>query len=157
MQVPAVNKLIFLKGAEGVFRSSLLPDLNVRWEALVENIYEAVRYLSSLSGEELVVFFAPVRDLLTENGSFLTFLKHHPHIRCVAVHSDNPTFPPALQQAVWEGTILPCPPSVSGEDALRWAIKGQRNRPAQKPASQSNFDEFRISPQEREALFHSEE
>lgn len=156
MQVPAVNKLIFLKGAEGAFRSIFLPDLNVRWQALCENIYEAVRHLSSLSGEEFVVFFAPVRALLIENGSFLTFLKHHPHIRCVALHSDNQTFPPALQQAVWEGTILPCPSSVSAQDALRWAIEGQRNRPAQKPASQSNFDEFRISPQEREALFHPE-
>ncbi|HOK66505.1 MAG TPA: hypothetical protein PK054_12505 [Anaerohalosphaeraceae bacterium] len=156
MDIPAVSKILILDGAERVFGPLSYP---AEWEERREvcaNLYEAVRILSALSEEELAVFVAPSKDLTKEHGSFLTFLKRHPFVRCIALQTDNSAFPAEFQQAIWEGVILPCSRNTPLTEAVRWAAESDRNNTPEKMQNLPEGVGIRISPEELEALFHSE-
>lgn len=156
MDIPAVSKILILDGSERVFGSLSYP---AEWEERRENcanLYEAVRILSSFSEEGLVVFIAPPKELIKENGSFLTFLKHRPFIRCIALQPDSSVLPAELQQAIWEGVVLPCSKNTPLAEAVRWAAESGRNNTPEQMQNFSEADGVRISPEELDALFHSE-
>ncbi|HOQ06061.1 MAG TPA: hypothetical protein PKY88_12710 [Anaerohalosphaeraceae bacterium] len=156
MDIPAVSKILILDGAERVFGPLSFP---AEWEERREvcaNLYEAVRILSALSEEEFVIFVAPSRELTKEHVSFLSFLKRRPFIRCIALQPDSSVLPAELQQAIWEGVVLPCPKSVPLKEAVRWAAESGRNNTPEKIQNLSETDDIRISPEELEALFRPE-
>lgn len=156
MDVPAVRKILILDGTERVFGPLSFP---AAWDERREacaNLYEAARILSPLSEEGTVVFIAPAWELTKENGSFLSFLKNRPFIRCIAVHPENRVYPAGLHQAIWEGTLLPCPSNISLEEAVRRAAASRQNRVFERARTPSASTAVRISPEELEALFNPE-
>lgn len=157
MQSPKISKILFVNGTDKLLplSSACLADFK-GCKDVCNNLYEAVRVLAGLSDDTGVLLIAPLKELLKENGSFLSFLERHPNIRCLALHPNRQEYPRTLQQAIWEGKLWPC----SGEDALpeaiRWITEHSRQGPADKQNPSPEPDPISISPEELKALFNSE-
>ncbi|MEJ5260447.1 MAG: hypothetical protein WHS88_09680 [Anaerohalosphaeraceae bacterium] len=156
MKVPADAKILVL---DSINRLSGGPSglTGIESKETCANIYEAVQILCACPEEKLVLFIASAGELAKESSFFTSFLRRRPHIRCIAVFADNQDCPLSLQQAVWEGLIVPCPPSIPAAEAVRWLLEKHR-----KPLSNESKrmptepDAVRISPEELQALFSPE-
>ncbi len=149
-------KILILDSANRISRplSSLL---KTEPQNVCANIYEAVQVLSACPEEKLVLFVAPAEELGKESGFFQAFLRRRPHIRCIAVLFDKQDCPVSLQQAVWEGLIVPCPPSIPVTEAIRWLLeKHQKLLSNESKRMPTQPDAVRISPEELQALFSPE-
>jgi hypothetical protein len=155
MDEPTARKILILDTAERVFGMPACPTVGQEHPEVCSNLYEAARILSALSEKE-VILIAPAKDLIKENGSFLTFLKRRPFVRCIAVLPEHGTYPEILQKAIWERTVLPCLPNASLQEIVRQAAELRTNTTSETGKARSELDSFRISPEELEALFSSE-